>query len=151
LYDGQSFDSVKEREKRSFSAMEVFSGEIPEFPQFKELSLNEKPFFGTAFQQFSLPRSEFTFINLFIWRHPCKIQMTRLKKLVCLLSGKMEDPFFFPMIGVGDVIEYLLALLHYSKEKGWAPKVDRVPEQILSRIDGKRSNLMVRPDRDRPD
>ena len=131
--------------------MEVFSSEIPEFPQFRELSLNDKPLFDTAFQQFPPSFSEFTFTNLFIWRHTYKTQVTRYKKFVCLLSEKIEDPFFFPMIGEGDVIECSLTLLHYLGEKGRTPKMARVPGEIISRIDGKGSGLAVKPDRDQSD
>jgi uncharacterized protein len=77
--------------------------------------------------------------------------MTRFKKFVCLLSEKIEDPFFFPMIGEGDVIECLLVLLHYLQEKGWVSRMARVPGEIISRIDGKGSGLLVKPDRDQFD
>lgn len=131
--------------------MEGFSSEIPEFPQFKELSLSDKPLFDAVFQKYPPSPSEYTFTNLFIWRHTYKIKMTRFKKFVCLLSEKIEDPFFFPMIGEGDVIECSLTLLHYLGEKGWAPKMARVPGEIISRIDGKESGLVVKPDRDQSD
>jgi hypothetical protein len=39
---------------------------VPKFPQFKDLSLEEKPIFDVAFKQSTPLISEFTFTNLFM-------------------------------------------------------------------------------------
>ena len=131
--------------------MEVFWSDIPEFPQFKELSLEDKPLFDTAFQQYPPLISEFTFTNLFIWRHAYRFKMARFKKFICLMSEKKEGPFFFPSIGEGDVVECYSALLRYLKEKGHFPRICRVPEAMALGIDWKAAGLVAELDRNQSD
>ena len=40
-----------------------------------------------------------------MWRHAYKIKISRLQNSVCLLADRGEAPFFFPIIGLEDVIE----------------------------------------------
>jgi hypothetical protein len=53
------FDSINGRESEPI-VMEALWRDIPEFPQFKELSLAEKPLFDEAFTQFPPVISEFS-------------------------------------------------------------------------------------------
>jgi len=78
---------------------------IPTFPQFRELVLEDKPLFHVFFSQFPPVISEYTFTNLFMWHHAYKIKMSRLQNFPCILADRREDPFFFPVIGEGDVIQ----------------------------------------------
>ena len=125
--------------------------DIPEFPQFKELSLEDKPLFDEIFRRFPPLISEFTFTNLFIWRHAYRLKMTRFKRFLCLMSEKKADPFFFPSIGEGDVVECYSALLSYLKEKGHAPRICRVPESMAMGIDWKAAGLAAEFDRNQSD
>lgn len=131
--------------------MGVCWSDVPEFPRFKDLSLEDKPLFDAAFKEFPPRISEFTFTNLFIWRHSYLIRLTRFKGFLCLLSEKKEGPFFFPPIGEGDVVECYSALLHYLKERGSASKIARVPEEIVSQADWKSAGLAAEPDPDQSD
>ena len=131
--------------------MGVFWSEVPEFPQFKDLSLEDKPLLDTAFKKFPPRISEFTFTNLFIWRHSYLIKLTRFKGFLCLLSEKKESPFFFPPIGEGDMVECYSVLLHYLKERGSSSKIARVPESVVSQTDWKAVGLVTELDRDQSD
>ena len=68
--------------------MEDLWKKIPEFPQFKDFSLEEKPLLEAALLKFPPVISEFTFTNLFIWRHAYQLKISRLKNSICLLSSK---------------------------------------------------------------
>ena len=131
--------------------MEDLWRSIPEFPQFKDLSLEERVLIEAAFLQFPPSISEFTFTNFFMWRHAYQLKISRLQNFLCLLSDKGETSFFFPPIGEGDVVECYLMLLQYLKEKGALPKIARVPESVAAQIDWKAAGMAAELDRDQSD
>jgi hypothetical protein len=125
--------------------------EIPEFPQFKDFSLEEKPLLEATFLKFPPVISEFTFTNLFIWRQVYQLRISHLKSLICLLSNKGDQSFFFPPIGEGDRVESFWILLQYLKERGVSPKIARVPESMVTQIDWKENGMQVELDRNQSD
>lgn len=124
---------------------------IPEFPKFKELSLEDKPLFDRMFTQYPPKISEFTFTNLFIWRNAYQIEISRLKNFLCLFAKKEDHPFFFPPIGEGEMIECCRVLLRWMKDKGIPAKITRVPEAIVSHFDWGAEGFAVTYDRDQSD
>jgi len=129
---------------------ELWSG-VPEFPRFKDLTLEDKPPCDQLFTQFPPVISEFTFTNLFIWRHAYQIKISRLQNFLCLLSEQGESSFFFPPIGEGDVIKCYQSFLQYLGGKGIPPKLVRVPEAVVAQIDWKTSGMKVELDRNQCD
>jgi hypothetical protein len=124
---------------------------VPEFPQFKELSLEEKPLLDAAFNRFPPVISEFTFTNLFVWRHAYQIKISRLQNFFLLLAEGGSSSFFFPMAGEGDVVKCYRILLSYLERKGILPKIARVPEEIVTQMDWKTEGFLVEFDRDQSD
>ena len=124
---------------------------LPEFPEFKEFSLEEKPLLETAFFKFPPVISEFTFTNLFIWRQAYQLRISRLKNFICLLSNKGDESFFFPPIGEGDRVESFRSLLRYHQERGMSPKIARIPESMVTQIDWKEHGMQVDLDPDQSD
>jgi hypothetical protein len=124
---------------------------VPEFPLFKDLSLEDKFLLHLAFTRFPPFISEFTFTNLFIWRHAYQIKISRLQNFLCLFSENREHPFFFSPIGEGDVVECCRTLLRSMKEKGVSAKMARGPEEVASRFDWKAEGFVVEFDRDQSD
>ena len=110
-------------------------GRVPEFPQFKDLRLEDKPLFDHLFTRSPPVISEFTFTNLFIWRHAYQIRIGRFQGFFCLLSDQGANSFFFSPVGEGDVIECCQSLLHYLGERVAIPKIDRVPEAVVTQIE----------------
>jgi hypothetical protein len=131
--------------------MEDLWKNIPEFQQFKDLSLEEKPLLDTLFKHFPPLLSEFTFTNLFIWRHAYQLKVSRLKNFLCLLSDQGENSFFFPAIGEGDMVVCYRVLLQYFKEKGTLPKIARVPEAVVAKTDWKAEGFIAELDRAQSD
>jgi len=129
---------------------ELWSG-VPEFPQLRDLTLEDKPLCDQLFNQFPPQISEFTFTNLFIWRQAYQIKISRLQNFLCLLSEQEGSSFFFPPIGEGDVIECYQGLLQYLSGKGIPPKIARVPEAVVAEIDWKTSGMKAEPDRNQSD
>jgi hypothetical protein len=131
--------------------MEDLWEKIPEFPQFKDFSLEEKPPLEATFLKFPPAISEFTFTNLFMWRQAYQLRISHLKNFICLLSDKGDQSFFFPPIGEGDNVESSRILLQYLKERGISPKIARVPESMVTQIDWKENGMRVDLDRDQSD
>ena len=125
--------------------------DVPEFPHFKELTLEEKPLFDHLFTLFPPRISEFTFTNLFMWRHAYQIKISRFQTLLCLLSDQGESSFFFPPIGKGDMVECYQRLLQYLVGKTMLPKIVRVPEAVVEQVDGKASEMKMELDRSQCD
>ncbi len=124
---------------------------MPEFPHFRDLTLEDKPFFDQLFIQFPPGISEFTFTNLFMWRLCYQTRIGRLQNFLCLLSDRGEISFFFPPIGKGDMIECYQTLLQYSKSRGIPPKIVRVPEAVAEQIEWKTTGMKAELDRSQYD
>jgi len=131
--------------------METLWRNVPEFPHFRDLSPEDKPLFDTLFKQYPPSISELTFTNLFIWRLPYRLKMSRLQNSLCLLADLKDHPFFFPLLGEGAAAECYQRLLHFLREKGGPGKIDRVPEPALSEIDWKAGGMVVELNRDQCD
>jgi hypothetical protein len=131
--------------------MEDLWRNVSEFPRFKDLSLEERALIETAFLRLAPSISEFTFTNLFIWRHAYQLKISRLRDFLCLLSDKGETSFFFPPIGEGDRVKCCQLLLHYLKEKGVPPRISRVPESLVTQTDWKTAGMVAEFDRDQSD
>ena len=131
--------------------MEEIWRDLTEFPQFKDLSLEEEPLFDELFSRFPPVISEFTFTNLFIWRHAYRIKISRFQNFLCLLSAQGRNSFFFPPIGEGDVVECSRMLLRYLEENGISPKIARVPESLVANTDWRREGFVAEIDRDQSD
>jgi len=129
---------------------ELWSG-VPEFPQLKDLTLEDKSLCDQLFTRFPPVISEFTFTNLFIWRHAYQIKICRLQNFLCLLSEQGESSFFFPPIGEGDMIECYQGLLQYLGGKTTLPRIVRVPEAVVAQIDWKVSGVKAELDRSQCD
>lgn len=123
--------------------MEELWKNVPEFPQFKDLSLEDKTLFDSAFTQFPPVISEFTFTNLFIWRHTYQIKISRLHHFLIILSDKGENSFFFPTLGEGNVIECYRILLQYLKGKGIPPKLTESLKRSFLRLIGREKVLAL--------
>jgi len=121
--------------------------DVPEFPQFKDLTLEDKSLFDQLFAQFHPAISEFTFTNLFIWRQCYQTQISRLSNFLCLLSNRGENSFFYPPIGEGDVIKCYQTLLQYLVSKAMFGKIARVPEAVVTQIDWKSEEMKAELDR----
>ena len=124
---------------------------IPQFPHFKDLSLEEKPFLDMAFTQSPPVISEFTFTNLFIWRHAYHLKISCFQNFICLLSDNGGKSFFFPPIGEGDMIKCYRMLFQFLEERGVSKKITRVPEIVWAQIDWKSEGFVAELDRDQSD
>ncbi len=76
------------------------------YPQFRPIDIQDKPLFDEAFAAKPPAISEFTFTNLYAWRHIYKLSAATLDGLIILRSeagAAGAAPEFFEPIGEGDV------------------------------------------------
>ncbi|MBM4279030.1 MAG: DUF2156 domain-containing protein [Deltaproteobacteria bacterium] len=130
---------------------ESLRNNVPEFPLFKDLSIEDKPLLDVTFSQFPPLISEFTFTNLFLWRHAYQLKLSRFQNFLCLFAENREHPFFFSPIGEGDMVECSRRLLSSMKEKGMVVRMARVPEEVVSRFDWTSEGFVTEFDRDQSD
>ena len=124
---------------------------VPEFPQLRDLILEDKPLIDQLFTRFPPVISEFTFTNLFIWRVAYQIKISRFRNLLCLLSEQGENSFFFPPVGEGDMIECFQSLLRTLGGKGAPPKIVRIPETVVTQVNWTGSGMKAALDRSQCD
>ena len=129
---------------------ELWSG-VPEVPQLKDLTLEDKPHCDQLFTRFPPVISEFTFTNLLIWRHAYQTKICRLQNFLCLLSEQGESSFFFPPIGEGDMIKCYRSLLQSLEGKTTLPKIVRVSEAVVEQMDWKAWGMKAELDRSQCD
>lgn len=130
--------------------LEEFSN-IPNFPCFRELALEDKPIFDQLFTIYPPVISEFTFTNLFIWRHYYKIKISFFDEFLCILSDREKEPFFFPPIGDGDLEKCVKNLLEFLKEKTSTASIQRADEGIVPKLNWNALGMDVILDRDQFD
>ncbi len=125
--------------------------DIPKFPYFRGLVLDDKPLFDKLFSIYPPMISEFTFTNLFIWRDFYKIKISLIDNFLCILSDREKDPFFFPPIGEGDLKKCIQDLFEYLKGRNTLASIQRADERVVSKVEFNGSGINVTPERDQFD
>jgi hypothetical protein len=110
---------------------------VPEFPQFKPLDLEDGPILHDLLRRYQPETSELTFTNFFIWRRRYEFQWSIHKDwllVVSLIDG--QEPFAFPPLGPGPRHEPVRAVLQWlKKERGAAaPHIERADPRIVSEV-----------------
>lgn len=124
---------------------------LTKFPNFREIVLDDRNIFEQIFSIYPPVISEFTFSNLFIWRHYYKIKISMIDQFLCILCDKDEAPFFFPPIGKGDLERCIKTLLEYLKEITSFASIQRADEAWVSKLDWNGLGMNVIPEKDQFD
>ena len=102
----------------------------PTFPDFKELRIEDKTIFDEYFTKSPPTISEFTFTNLFMWRHYYNFKWAMLNENITIMASPEEESYFFPPIGSNKIKETVLECINYSENMGSGGIMKRVPENI---------------------
>jgi len=115
------------------------------YPVFEELEIEDSILFKQAFSSNPPKISEFTFTNLYAWRHAYKLKACRLGGFIILRSDSEPQIRFFDPIGRGDKAKAVEKILQDSKAI-----FIRLPEEtIVSFAD--QARLRIEPDTDNAD
>ncbi len=109
---------------------------IPVFPTFRPLELQDKALISDIFQSINPVISEFTFTNLFIWRHSYRFQVSMLDDVLLVLAcPEPNKHFFMPPAGENLSAEILDTMLSFMIKEHWPPVIRRVPRDMIDRLD----------------
>ena len=109
---------------------------IPPFPEMAPLDLTHKPAWDALVREWDIQASDFTFTNLYIWRHAYGAHLTCMDGVVCLVSWRAdpEDSFILGPIGEGAGVEHVRACLDLLSREGHDPKIVRTTPEHLARL-----------------
>jgi hypothetical protein len=124
--------------------------EIPEFPEFKAIEIEDRDMLHDRLWAYQPTNSELTFTNLFIWRNHYGFVWSIYKDWVIILGSDPDgEPHAFTPIGPPDrppVVETLLAWLH--DEKGvHRPAIERADQRLVTELQGS-PDFVIEPQRD---
>ena len=105
------------------------------FPSFEPLSLAHQGLVDDFFRRFPPQISEFTFTNLFIWRHYYQFQVSVVHDFLTLLGQPPGSaPFLFPPTGQGDIKAWTQTGCETLKADGYRPRISRVPGPVAGEL-----------------
>ena len=126
------------------------SEQAPVLTGFHSLKLEHKEVFGRYLAQDPPQTSELTFTNLYMWGHhyrPCWLEKDGLLLAACLTCKGAA--FGLPPVGTGDKVAGARFLLEALEGDGYAPRLERVPEELGQTLAA--AGFSVEPDRDQSD
>jgi len=113
--------------------------DLPEFPKFKAVELEDRRLFQEVLRLYEPDTSELTFTNLFIWRSHYRFEWTMWKNWLLVLCSEGEDDVCALMpLGPSPRDEVSRVLLEWmGAEKGTEhPRIVRADERLVSELAG---------------
>lgn len=107
----------------------------PEYPAFKEISLEDASFFNDVFREYPLGISELTFTNLFMWRNYYRFVWTLWDGFLCIMAHHpRHQPFFLPPVGdsATQLKKQIRDCIMHLRGLGFNGAVQRVPEALVA-------------------
>jgi hypothetical protein len=106
--------------------------QLPEFPRFANLTLEDKPFFDLLFEQTQPQVSELAFTNLFVWSASEPVQVSQLDEVVLIQRRRLRDSatFLLPPLGKMAMSEVVRRLEAMSFETRLPPFYGFSPQQV---------------------
>ena len=122
---------------------------VPEHPSLTDFSLSHKPLRDSLLAPLNLQASDYTFTNLFIWRHAYGAKLTRMGEVVCFLSLRAdpEDSFILAPLGSGASAEHVRALFDFMAAEGHNPRLIRSDQTHLDRLGITEADFTIESDR----
>ncbi len=109
---------------------------VPQFPEFRPIEINHKNTISTIFETIDPVISEFTFTNLFVWRHSYQFQVSLLDGTLLVLACPEHDShFFMPPAGETITIQTLETMFSFMSKEGWLPEIRRFSRQLVEELD----------------
>ncbi len=124
---------------------------IPQFPQFKDLSLEDKKLLVPLFHEMKPEISDCNFTNLFMWQDFYQIKITRHRENICLFASADNTPerqFFFAPLGHHEIKETIADLFEFLQDNNCQPIIRRASEQFIKQYASELSCFKVVQDPD---
>jgi hypothetical protein len=123
---------------------------IPLFPEFRKLRINDGPVFHKLFQDYPPVISEYTFTNLFAWMHEYDFQISRRGDLLLVLTKTCGKGGLYPPIGRFEGKE-VFSILKDVIEKKVGDHFHCADERIAASLSSFSPNLLVEEEPDQFD
>ncbi len=114
-------------------------------PDFRPVTLDDKPVFDRFFRLFPPSISEYTFTNLFMWGGVKKIEFARHQEGLLLRAESGGRRYFLPPLGYSDCTRTLSELIDCGKETG-VREIALMSEHFRKHL--KNPSVRIVPDRD---
>ncbi|MBN1780672.1 DUF2156 domain-containing protein [bacterium] len=125
----------------------------PVFPAFKPLSIDDREIISGHFLAYPTELSDYTYTNMFIWRHYYRVQWSMLDQWLLILYNPMQwGHYFLQPIGPAgrpDLTIHILKWLRDEKDEP-EPRVDRGDRAYIEELAGN-PELYIEPVRDQYD
>ncbi len=99
--------------------------DIPKYPDFKPLGIEDANVFNRFFKEYPPEISEFTFTNLYAWRETYKFKAAISGGMLIVCSESEKQKRFFYPVGAGDIKPVMEDIL-----KGTGGIFMRIPEAV---------------------
>lgn len=109
---------------------------MPEFPKKRPIELGDKSAFAALFKKYPPLISEFTFTNLFAWRHAYRFCVSALEDFLLIISLKGDALHIFDPLGPADKKQAVIHKCLSSSLQGRAIKFIRLPEATAALFKG---------------
>lgn len=110
----------------------------PVFPQFKLLEIEDREYIQARLTAYQPQASEWTFTNLFMWRHHYGLSWSTYEDTLMVVSQQVgATPFGFPPIGPGSRQNAARLLLQWLEEvHRVAGTIERADPRLVSELEG---------------
>ncbi len=99
--------------------------DIPEFPEFRPVELEDRAGLEALFKAMQPEVSELNFTNLFMFKHVHEYRLSSLDGNVLIRAKSYADePYFMPPIGKSRITETVVAMMDYMRKKGETPVIE---------------------------
>lgn len=119
---------------------------IPEFPEAREIRLEDKPAFDAQFDANPPELSTYTFTNIFAWRGACETTVSRVGDRILVFRREGDDVTCLEPIGRGAVAPIIEEVLNSSTQ---VSSFERISGAVAAEV--RDSVVVVEPDRDNSD
>ena len=122
--------------------------ELPEFPNFRNLTKDDKPLLDSLFEEMQPQISELTFTNLFVWDRSEPSQLSRVDETVLLQRRRLRDgqTFLLPPLGKEPLTSVVEKLKKRSQGNHHLPPLYGLTPEESQQLSIK--GTKVEPDRD---
>jgi uncharacterized protein len=113
--------------------------EVPTFPSFKSLELEDREVLHPRIWAYQPDTSELTFTNLYLWRSYYRFEWALDDDHLVLLATNREGGVFgLPPVGSGPRAEVVIALLAYLRDERGAenPMISRADQRLADELSG---------------
>jgi hypothetical protein len=128
------------------------SGMMPEFPNFKPLSLHDRDMVNERLMHFQPETSELSFSNLFIWRSAYQTEWSVYQDWLFVIGSHAEHPFALPPVGPRERKNAALVLMEWMRDErgGVEPHIERADSALVRELENE-SSIRITATRDQYD